>query len=227
VTPVLTGIPKGRTGNTGRLAFGADGDLYIGTGSAGRPALAQRPTSLAGKVLRIDPIGDPPPDNPHAGSPVWSSGYQAVDGLCSTEASLFEVGPGSGRSGGEINRAVPGDDYGYPVAGPSSDPPVSTLSAAYGAPGGCAVLGGRLWVTSVDGQALLAAPLAGSPTSPGVGKFAAALVKKYGRLRTVVGAPDGALWLTTSNRDGHGRPVADDERVIRYLGGESSTSSPA
>src|SRR5439155_11934034 len=42
VTPVVTGIPKGRIGNTGRIAFGADGDLYIGTGDAGRPALAAR-----------------------------------------------------------------------------------------------------------------------------------------------------------------------------------------
>jgi hypothetical protein len=46
-------------------------------------------------------------------------------------------------------------------------------------------------------------------------------------LKTVVIAPDGALWLTTSNRDGHGHPVADDERVIRYLPSSTGGSSPA
>jgi hypothetical protein len=208
ITPVLTGIPKGRTGNAGRIAFGADGDLYVGTGSAGRSALAQEPKSLAGKVLRIDPIGDAPRDNPHAGSPVWSSGYRGVAGLCATASTVFEVEPGASPGTGDVNRAVAGDDYGFPVADPSSDPPVGTLPRGFGNPGGCAVLGGRLWVTSLDGTALLAAPLTGSATSPTVGKFAPALVKKYGRLRTVVAAPDGALWLTTSNRDGHGRPVA-------------------
>jgi hypothetical protein len=80
------------------------------------------------------------------------------------------------------------------------------------------VLSGRIWVTSLDGQALLSAPL--RPTSSSAlaaGAFTAVLKHEYGRLKTVVAAADGALWLTTSNRDGHGRPVADDERVIRYI----------
>ena len=51
VTPVFTGIPKGATGNAGRIAFDVDGSLLIGTGDAGQPALAQDPASLAGKVL--------------------------------------------------------------------------------------------------------------------------------------------------------------------------------
>ena len=226
VTPVLTGIPKGRTGNTGRIAFGADGELYVGTGDAGRPALAQDPSSLAGKVLRVDPIGDPPRDNPHAGSPVWSSGHHVVDGLCAADDALFEVEAG-GNDPDEVNRIVAGDDYGYPVRDGSTDPPVRTLPAADRSPGGCAVQRGRLWVTSLDGSALLGAPLSGPASAPTVGTFAPVLVKRYGRLRTVVAAPDGALWLTTSNRDGHGRPVAADERVIRYVSASTDGGSPA
>jgi len=224
VTPVLTGIPKGRTGNTGRITFGADGELYVGTGDAGRPALAQEPTSLAGKVLRVDPIGDPPHDNPHAGSPVWSSGHHVVDGLCAADGALFEAESGQPD---EVNRIVAGDDYGYPVRSGATDPPLRTLPAGAGGPGGCAVQRGRLWVTSLDGTALLAAPLAGSTSAPSIGGFVRVLVKRYGRLRTVVAAPDGALWLTTSNRDGHGTPVAADERVIRYLATASDAESPA
>jgi glucose/arabinose dehydrogenase len=229
VTPVLTGIPKGRTGNTGRILFGADGNLYVGTGDAGRPSAAADPASLAGKILRVDPIGDPTSDDPRAGSPVWSTGHPQVDGLCSPadSAAPLDVEAGTAGRADEINVLVTGQDYGYPSARPGSRAPISTMPAAYRSPGGCAVLDGQLWVTSLDGKAVLSAPLSGRGAATRVGRFAPALANRYGRLRTVVAAPDGALWLTTSNRDGTGRPVADDERVIRFVPSGGGGSSPA
>ena len=219
VTPVFTGIPKGRTGNTGRITFGWDGDLYIGTGDAGRPHLVREPDSLAGKVLRVDPIGDPAPDNPDPSSPVYSSGHQVVDGLCVLPQTrwLVDVEPGAGRNSGEVNLLGRGGDYGWPRARAGAMAPISRLPANTGTPGGCAFLGGRLWVTSLAGQQLLYAAVRPGITAPSTGSFAAVLKNRYGRLRTVVAASDGALWLTTSNRDGHGRPVPADERVIRYV----------
>ena len=59
-----------------------------------------------------------------------------------------------------------------------------------------------------------------------LGKFAPQLKSTYGRLRTVVSAPDGALWLTTSNKDGHGKPVASDERIIRIVPSTADGNSP-
>jgi glucose/arabinose dehydrogenase len=227
VTPVLTGIPKGRTGNTGRIMFGPDGDLYIGTGDAGRPNLAADPRSLAGKVLRVDPIGDPAGGGPLSGSPVWTLGHREVDGLCASARTERPIEVESGAAADEINVLQGAVNYGYPNATAGTRPPAATMPAGYRSPGGCAADANRLWVTSLDGTALLAAPLSGPLGSPTVGKFSPVLTKRYGRLKTVVIAPDGALWLTTSNRDGHGHPVADDERVIRYLPSSSGGSSPA
>jgi glucose/arabinose dehydrogenase len=217
VTPVFTGIPKGRTGNTGRIAFGADGDLYIGTGDAGHPALAQPRGSLAGKVLRVDGIGDPADGNPRPSSAVWTTGHRVVDGLCPIPQTRWVLEAERGAPD-EINVLAAGEDYGWPSAAAGAQPPIASPPAAYGAPGGCAVLGARIWVTSLDGKALLSAPLhATSGTLLAAGHFTPGLKNRYGRLKTVVAAPDGALWLTTSNRDGHGTPVAADERVIRFI----------
>jgi hypothetical protein len=89
------------------------------------------------------------------------------------------------------------------------------------------VLAGRLWVTSLSGQALVSASLRGPVSVPaGASEFSAVLVKRYGRLKTVVAAADGARWLTTSNRDGRGKPVAADERVIRYVPSADVGHSP-
>lgn len=218
VTPLFTGIPKGPFDNTGRLAFGPDGSLYVGTGDAGRSVQAQRLTSLAGKVLHLNDIGQPARDNPRRGSPVWTSGHRVVDGLCpGPSGTLWETEAGGPGQPDEVNLISRGDYYGWPTPRGTEHDPVEDLPAKYSSPGGCAVLFNRVWVTSLNGQALLSAPIRDVAGPPLLGPFHAILKHRYGRLRTVVAAPDGALWLTTSNRDGHGHPVPADERVIRYV----------
>ena len=219
VTPVLTGIPKGRVDNEGRLAFAADGSLLVGTGDAGRPRLAGRASSLAGKVLRVTDIGTPAHGNPTPSSPVYTSGQRVVTGLCPLPgaSTAFETESGAPGQPDEVNQLAAGANYGWPRTRSTSTPPLADLPPAYRSPGGCAYLAGRLWVTSLDGRALLSAPLRGSAGALRLGRFVPTLHNVYGRLRTVVAASDGALWMTTSNRDGHGNPVPDDERVIRYL----------
>lgn len=218
-TPVLVGIPKGRTGNTGRLLFARDGTLYVGTGDGGHPARAENPDSLGGKVLRISDIGRPAKGNPTPGSPVYTRGHHDVDGLCAVPhtSSIIEVEDGTSSSADEINVLGAGHDYGWPATSGVGLAPAARLGLPYTAPGGCAVEAGQLWVTSLTGRALLSAPLKGAGAQLGIGAFTPGLKNKYGRLRTVVAAPDGALWLTTSNKDGHGNPVPADERVIRYV----------
>ncbi|MEP6598106.1 MAG: PQQ-dependent sugar dehydrogenase [Actinomycetota bacterium] len=231
VTPVLTGIPKGATANTGRLAFATDGSLYVGTGDIGNPALAASPISLAGKVLRVDAIGHPAAGNPVAGSAVFTRGHHVVDGLCLDPQSgvVFEAERGATASApDEVNALVGGRDYGPPASGSGSSAPAATLAGDRSGVGGCAVLSRHLFVTSRDGRALMSAPLktTTSGVGPEIGDFTDLINSKYGRLLTVVAALDGALWLTTSNKDGRGNPVADDDRVLRLVPSGGGAGSP-
>lgn len=207
---VIGGIPKAATGNTGRLAFDATGALLTGTGDAGNPALAASPTSLAGKVLRSDDIGKPLPDNPDPASVVYARGFTEVAGLC--------VDPASGArmvvQRDEVELVRPGIDY-------AKASPVARLPAALAGGGGCALADGQLLVATAAGQSVAVAPVSKANS---IGQFSAAVSKAYGRLRTVLIAPDGAIWLTTRNRDGHGTPVPDDDRVIRLAAVDGASS---
>lgn len=229
VTALLTGIPRGTSDNAGRIAFGSDGLLYVGTGDAGHPALSANPRSLAGKVLRVTDIGAPAPGNPVPTSTVFTTGHHAVNGLCllpETHAML-EVDARGADGLEDVNVLTGGDSYGWPTPSHSSQGPITTLPATLGGAGGCAVLDSTLYVTSSDGRALLASTLTAKAGAVSAGKFSTALQNKYGRLLSVVADPAGVLWLTTSNRDGHGKPITDDERVLRIpppSGGASGTS---
>ncbi|MHA3701446.1 PQQ-dependent sugar dehydrogenase [Jatrophihabitans sp. YIM 134969] len=208
VTTVLSGIPKGPTGNLGRIGFDPNGDLLVATGTAGQPVTA---TSLNGKLLRYDDVGRAAADNPTAGSPVYTEGLAGAEALCAVPVD--DAGPvgatvliGSATDGG-LRTADPGTTIGAPIA---------TLPTSFTGLGGCAVQGQQVFVSSLDGKALLAADIsAPTPSSLGLSTFKPTVRDTYGRLRTVVPAPDGSLWVTTSNKDGKGKPVATDDRVVK------------
>lgn len=82
--PVLTGIPKGETHNRGALAIDHSGALLVATGDAGNPAQADNPSSLAGKVLRIDGDGKPARDNPKPGNRIVADGLSSPGGVCNS-----------------------------------------------------------------------------------------------------------------------------------------------
>ncbi|MFP3470780.1 PQQ-dependent sugar dehydrogenase, partial [Micrococcus sp. SIMBA_144] len=73
---LLSNIPGSQFHNGGRVKVGPDGMLYITTGDAGEPELAQNKESLAGKILRMDVDGNVPEDNPFKDSYVYSYGHR-------------------------------------------------------------------------------------------------------------------------------------------------------
>jgi glucose/arabinose dehydrogenase len=138
-----------------------------------------------------------------------------VAGLCidPDSGAVFET---ESRAGPDpVNLVTKGSSYGVPYPAGQYDPPVAVLPPGKDDPGGCAVLGPNLYVTSLTGRELLSTPA--QANSGTLGNFAESLRGRYGRLRTVVPDSAGALWLTTSNRDGHGSPAPTDERVLRII----------
>lgn len=214
VTPILTGIPRGATGNAGQLMFGPDGNLYVATGNAGNPQLAANTASLAGKVLRLTTSGAAAAGNPGGGR-VFVSGQADRLALCDIDddGTVLTTDLSSADGLGPVD-----------VLRPAGHQSLGALPPAARHPGGCAASGSMVLVSSLDGQALFAS-IVNSQTGK-LGPFGSNLVHKYGRLAVVTVAPDNSIWLTTSNRDGHGTPVADDERVLHIPPLNSDSTFP-
>jgi glucose/arabinose dehydrogenase len=212
---ILKGITKNVIHNGGRLAFGPDGFLYAGTGDGGTGGgPSQDKTDLNGKILRLTTDGRPAPGDPFPGSPVWSYGHRNVQGLAwSSDGTMYGIEFGQ-DTWDEVNIIKPGRNYGWPDAeGKSGNPeyedPIVQWHTDDASPSGAAVSGRTLYVAGLKGERLWTVPLDGGPPK-------AELTDRYGRLRTVAVAPDGALWLMTSNRDGRGDPKSGDDKVLRF-----------
>lgn len=216
---ILDGIPQGHIHDGGRLAFGPDGYLYASTGETGQPELAQDKSTTAGKILRITVDGKPAPDNPFPNSPIWSYGHRNVQGLAfDSDGRLWASEFGDNRYD-ELNLIKPGHNYGWPmVEGQSGDQgggdgltdPQVVWDTDQASPSGLAYIEGHLWLAALRGERLWRVDVDGGRASHPTDFF----VGSYGRLRTVVAAPDGNLWVTTSNRDGRGDPAAEDDRIL-------------
>lgn len=215
--PVFTGITAAPIHDGGRIAFGPDGMLYVTVGDAAGGEVAQDPDAPNGKILRLTPDGKPAPGNPHPGSPVYTLGHRNPQGLAwGPQNRLYQVEFGQDRFD-EVNLLHPGDNYGWPIVeGDVRDDrftrPLVTWPTSEASPSGVAYAAGALWVGALRGERLYRIPVHADGT---LGQPESLLQGRYGRIRTVVVAPDHSLWLTTSNRDGRGSPADDDDRIIR------------
>lgn len=222
LTPVLTAIPRADYHDGGRIAFGPDGFLYVATGDASEPELAQETQSLAGKILRITTEGDPAPGNPDPDTPVWSLGHRNIQGLAWDDDDQLWASEFGSDNFDELNKIESGGNYGWPVLegraqeNPSVDgeefiDPVATWTTDEASPSGLAWADGSLWLGALRGTRLWQVTI----DSRGAAKTKPHFVGEYGRLRTVVTTPEGKLWVSTSNRDGRGDPAPDDDQIMQ------------
>jgi len=215
---LLDGIDTADRHHGGRLVLGPDGHLWIGTGDAFEPENAAEPESLNGKILRIGTDGSVPEDNPGA-SPVFSGGHRNVQGIAFGPEGTAYASELGHRTWDEVNVLRAGADYGWPetegIAGSTGEAPIATFSPDEASPSGVAYAAGSLWIGALGGQRLWQLPVDGSAAAEPAAHF----VGSFGRIRTVERAPDGSLWLITSNTDGATwggtTPREGDDRILR------------
>lgn len=235
---LLDNIPGSSIHNGSRLVVGPDRLLYITTGDASNGALAQNRASLAGKILRLTLDGASVPGNPFT-TAVYTFGHRNPQGLVfSPSGTLYatEHGPSDND---EINRIEAGRNYGWPdvhgmcdgdvgagevpfcqannVAEPlrTWTPTIAPSGLAYYAATRIPSWQGSLLFTTLKGTALHRLTLAADGRS--VTAAESLFVGQFGRLRDVLVAPDGAVYIATSNRDGRGSPQATDDRIVRII----------
>jgi glucose/arabinose dehydrogenase len=225
---LVKGIASGAVHDSGRIAFGPDRRLYVSTGDAGDGELAQNPQSLNGKLLALGPRqyrGDGPVVPTIAASGLRNS--QGFDWQPGTNRLIANDHGPSGFDGpegyDEIDEIVPGGNYGWPQAfgaetgGGRFTAPLRVYREAI-APSGAAFVTrrGSRWTGDYILAALRGQQLRRLEIRDGhVVRDTPLLTGRFGRLRTVVEGPDGALYVLTSNRDGRGAPTAEDDRILR------------
>lgn len=213
----------------GRLVWARDGKLFVTLGERsimpGR-VQAQRLDSHFGKIVRINPDGSVPRDNPFskrrgAQPQIWSSGHRNIlSAALDARGRLWEVEMGP-RGGDELNRPEPGKDYGWPTIGYGeeySGAPIHKMTRAPGmqqpvyywdpviSPSGMTVYSGRLFpewrgnffIGGLSSKALVRLVMNGDKVA-GEERL---LTDRDERIREVVEGPDGALYLLTDSEKG-------------------------
>ncbi len=230
---LIDGIPGASYHDGGRIQFGPDGKLYITTGEAGNPDLAQDLNSLGGKILRINSDGTIPDDNPWQDSPIYTIGHRNPQGIDWDESGNLvatEHGPSGerGRAHDEINLIIPGANYGWPdgigdeTAKGLQNPILHTGDDTW-APSGAEFYdgdkipqwSGKYFVATLRGGHLHMIDF--DLENNKVISHQKLFQDEFGRLRDVQTGPDGYLYILTSNQDGRGTPSSNDDRILRIV----------
>lgn len=203
---IVDGIPGAVFHDGGRIKFGPDNMLYITTGDAQNPSLAQDKNSLAGKILRVTDEGK---------VEIYSYGHRNPQGITwDDKGNLWETEHGSSACD-ELNRIEKGKNYGWPIVRCDQNQneklsPMLQSGNDTWAPAGLTYYDGSLFFAGLRGQALYEAVL-----ENGNATIKEHFKGEFGRIRDVIVGPDNMLYITTSNRDGRGTPNTNDDKIIR------------
>jgi len=245
-TEILKGVPASINHAGCRIAFGPDGKLYITTGERFEKELAQDMSSLGGKTLRVSDDGSIPADNPFVGvtgarPEIWTFGHRNAQGMDWQPGTglMFQTEhgpsgePGIGRDGDELNIVERGKNYGWPrihhgQTKEGMETPIREWTPAIAPASGMFYTGaafpefrGNYLVGALGGL--------GRERRPGIYRLVIdgrqvvkeeVLAKEFGRIREVVQGPEGAIYFSTSNRDGRSTRAMHtpkDDRILRLV----------
>ena len=239
---IIEKIPAARFHAGTRLRFGPDGKLYITTGDATKQSRAQRLDSINGKTLRLNDDGTVPADNPFvnqkgARPEIWTYGHRNSQGMDFQPDSglIFQTEHGPSlidgvslfkRTGGdEVNIVERGKNYGWAeisheMRREGMETPIVEFSPAVAPASGMFYRGSlfpefknNFFFGALKGQAIIRLVINGRKIVSQERLFE----KTYGRIREIAEAPDGSMYFSTSNRDGRGDPIKEDDRILRVV----------
>ena len=235
---IIENIPSASNHAGTRARFGPDGKLYVTTGDATDWKLAQKLESINGKTLRLNDDGTVPQDNPFANQKnvrpeIWSYGHRNAQGLAWQPGTglMFQTehGPSyfEGKGGGadEVNIVEAGKNYGWSEiygktkrAGMISPlleftPACAPGSGAFYNSDAFPTFKGNFFFGCLRSKRLIRLVMNGRE----VVSYEDLLKDVYGRIREVAEGPDGAIYFSTSNRDGRGDAAKEDDRIMRLV----------
>jgi len=208
---LLDRIPSAAYHHGGRLKIGPDGKLYITTGDATTPKVAQKLSSLNGKILRMNLDGTIPLDNPFPNSYVFSYGHRNPQGLAWIGKTFYASEHGQSAHD-EINRIQAGGNFGWPVIQGlekkvgMETPLFQSGTVETWAPSGMDAADGKLYVATLRGNAVREFDLEQKQTKP--------VISSLGRIRDVF-IDGNYLYFVNNNTDGRGNPDEKDDKLYR------------
>jgi glucose/arabinose dehydrogenase/cytochrome c553 len=236
-TRIIAEIPCNVNHSGGRLRFGPDGKLYLTTSDRNKPPLAQKLDNLIGKILRFNPDGSIPEDNPFvetegARPEIYTYGHRNPQGLSfhPEDGSLWEAEHGNGFWD-EFNQLFPKHNYGWPVIegmqvqGGMEPPALSLVDEPALAVSGCLIYSGKAFpslkhhglLATLQGASLIRAHIENGQVVKADRYFHMA----FGRLREVAESPEGYIYFSTSFYDARGqrkwKPLHDSDRILRIV----------
>lgn len=243
---LIDSIPGQTYHNGSRIVISQEQIIYLSTGDAGVKSNSQNVNSLSGKILRVNMDGSIPADNPFKGSPIFTWGLRNTQGLDFGNGMLYCSDHGSANDD-EINIIKPLSNYGWPdVTGlcntseelnyckdsvitepiKSWTPTIAPAGIAYYASDKIPEWNNSLLVATLKDASLRVLKLSEDGLS--VEKEIIALNRQFGRIRDLAVAPNGDIYLCTSNQDWHPNafpenyddikiPTHDDDRIIRIF----------
>lgn len=220
---------KSTTHNGGRVEVGPDGKIWIGIGDAGNGSNSQNKKILAGSVLRLNPDGTIPSDNPYSNA-VWAKGLRDTQGVTWDDFGNTWTSEFGEDTWDELNLMQKGKNYGWPIVEGKNRYLTNTLNTnkkytqpylvwhpSKAAPSGLSFHRGSLYMAALRGSRLWVIPVLGDKN---LGKPQQFFVGRFGRIRDAAPAPDGSIWLITSNKDGRsgmsaGGSSVKSDKIIR------------